>query len=44
MLTCQSHLTTVLRQAYATNDNGIHKMVDGLTESEKGILKAALTM
>lgn len=40
----QTHLTEVLRHAYASNDNGIHGMIDGLTELEKGILRGVLTM
>jgi hypothetical protein len=40
----QTYLTNILRQSYATNDNGIHEMIAGLTEAEKGILKGALTV
>ncbi|WVR07905.1 hypothetical protein IAU60_004948 [Kwoniella sp. DSM 27419] len=38
------HLTDVLRHAYANNLNGMHGMVDGLTEVEKGTLRRVLTL
>ncbi|OWZ73050.1 hypothetical protein AYX14_01478 [Cryptococcus neoformans] len=38
------HLTDVLRHAYASNSNGMHEMVDGLSNEEKGILRGVLTL
>ncbi|WWD20442.1 hypothetical protein CI109_104918 [Kwoniella shandongensis] len=38
------HLTEVLRHSYASNENGLHEMIDGLTDIEKGILRGVLTL
>ncbi|KAL7425284.1 hypothetical protein Q5752_000972 [Cryptotrichosporon argae] len=38
------YLSDTLRAAYASNANGIHEMVAGLTESEKGALKNVLSL
>ncbi|ADV21465.1 hypothetical protein I305_03520 [Cryptococcus gattii E566] len=38
------HLIDVLRHAYASNSNGMHEMVEGLSDEEKGILKGVLTL
>ncbi|EAL18781.1 hypothetical protein CNBI0420 [Cryptococcus deneoformans B-3501A] len=38
------HLTDVLRHAYASNSNGMHEMVEGLSDEEKGILRGVLTL
>ncbi|ORX37597.1 armadillo-type protein [Kockovaella imperatae] len=38
------HLTSVLRQTYATNSNGTHEMIEGLSDIEKGILRGVLTV
>lgn len=38
------HLTNVLRTSYASNDNGMHEMVDALNAEEKGILRGVLTL
>ncbi|KAK1923454.1 armadillo-type protein [Papiliotrema laurentii] len=37
------HLTDLLRSSYASNRNGIHEMVESLTEEEKAILRSTLT-
>ncbi|WOO82150.1 Importin-9 [Vanrija pseudolonga] len=39
-----AHLTDVIRSSYASNDNGIHEMVAGLTDSEKATLRGVLTV
>ncbi|KAI9638767.1 armadillo-type protein [Dioszegia hungarica] len=39
-----AHLTDILRGCYTSNANGMHGMVDGLTEGEKGILRGVLTL
>ncbi|WVQ84827.1 hypothetical protein IAT38_006984 [Cryptococcus sp. DSM 104549] len=38
------HLTQVLRHGYSANDNGMHALIEGLTDEEKGILRGVLTM
>lgn len=38
------HLMNVLRTAYASNDNGMHEMVDALNPEEKAILRGVLTL
>ncbi|KIR36656.1 hypothetical protein I352_01614 [Cryptococcus deuterogattii MMRL2647] len=38
------HLIDVLRHAYASNSNGMHAMVEDLSDEEKGILKGVLTL
>ncbi|ODN87698.1 hypothetical protein L198_06924 [Cryptococcus wingfieldii CBS 7118] len=38
------HLTDVLRHAYSSNANGMHEMVEGLTDEEKSILRGVLTL
>ncbi|KAK8849809.1 hypothetical protein IAR55_005145 [Kwoniella newhampshirensis] len=38
------HLTEVLRHSYASNENGVHEMIDGLTDVEKGIMRGVLTL
>ncbi|WVQ75750.1 hypothetical protein IAR50_005381 [Cryptococcus sp. DSM 104548] len=38
------HLTDVLRHTYASNANGMHEMVEGLTDEEKSILRGVLTL
>ena len=40
----QQHLTELLRRCYTTNENGMHEMVDELTDNEKGILRGVLTL
>ena len=40
----QEHLTSVLRQCYSSNANGMHEMIEGLNEMEKGILRGVLTV
>lgn len=42
-LMSQDHLVGILRHAYTTNDNGMHELVQGLDEGEKGILRGVLT-
>lgn len=44
MYSPQQHLIDVLRHAYASNSNGMHEMVEGLSDEEKGILKGVLTL
>lgn len=44
MYSPQQHLIDVLRHAYASNSNGMHEMVEGLFDEEKGILKGVLTL
>lgn len=39
-----AHITGVLRDSYASNANGMHEMVDALTDQEKAILRAVLTV
>ncbi|OCF34393.1 hypothetical protein I316_03907 [Kwoniella heveanensis BCC8398] len=38
------YLTDVLRHAYASNENGIHGMIEGLTEAEKATFRQVLTL
>ncbi|ORY34633.1 armadillo-type protein [Naematelia encephala] len=38
------HLSDTLRACYTSNINGIHGMIEGLTDLEKGILKGVLTL
>jgi hypothetical protein len=38
------HITDVLRSCYASNANGMHEMVDALTDAEKGTLRGVLTI
>lgn len=40
----QQHITETLRQCYTSNHNGIHEMIAGLNEGEKGILRTVLTL
>ena len=40
----QGHLTDVLRGCYASNENGMHEMIEALTDVEKGILRGVLTV
>lgn len=40
----QDHIANVLRQAYASNTNDIHGLAAGLSEQEKGTLRAVLTI
>lgn len=44
LLTPQEHLAGVLRASYASNANGMHEMVDALTDEEKGTLRNVLTV
>lgn len=44
MYSPQQHLIDVLRHAYASNSNGMHEMVESLSDEEKGILKGVLTL
>lgn len=44
MYSPQQHLIDVLRHAYASNSNGMHAMVEDLSDEEKGILKGVLTL
>jgi len=39
----QQHISKTLRRCYTSNVNGMHEMIGGLTDGEKGILRGVLT-